>query len=132
MEAIIKEAGEFFEGRSPLHRAAGRLVERLDKLGIPFAMAGGFALGLHGYRRYTDVIDIVVRKDDWHRFKTEFLGLGYVEVFREARPFAIRRTRSRSSHSTRAVTREMGSPSRSRSPIRRTRASCGPANASRL
>src|SRR5581483_7409214 len=81
VEDVIKEAGEFFEGRSALHRAAERLRQRLEELGVPFAVAGGFALGAHGYRRLTEDVDILVRKEDWHRFKQAFLGLGYTEVF---------------------------------------------------
>lgn len=81
VEDVIKGAGEFFEGTSALHRAARRLVEKLDELGIPFAVAGGFALGAYGYRRETEDIDILIRKDDWRRFKQAFVGLGYREVF---------------------------------------------------
>lgn len=81
MEEVIRMAGEFFEGRSALHRAADRLRQRLHELGIPFAVAGGFALGAYKHQRETDDVDILVRKDDWHRFKAAFLGLGYREVF---------------------------------------------------
>lgn len=81
VEDVIKRAGEFFEGRSALHRAADRLRQRLEGLGIPFAVAGGFALGAYKHQRETDDVDILVRKDDWHRFKATFLGLGYREVF---------------------------------------------------
>src|SRR5579872_2042776 len=81
VEEVIKNAGEFFEGRSPLHKAADRLRAKLDELGIPFAVAGGFALGAHNYVRQTDDVDIVVRKEDWHRFKEAVVGLGYREVF---------------------------------------------------
>jgi hypothetical protein len=77
----MESAGAFFEGKSALHRAADRLARRLEQLGIPFAVAGGFALGAYGYRRVTEDIDILVRKEDWHRFKDASLGLGYTEVF---------------------------------------------------
>jgi hypothetical protein len=81
VEEVLKQAGAFFEGKSPLHRAGDRLAQRLNELGIPFAVAGGFALGAHGYLRFTDDIDILVRKEDWKRFKESYLGLGYREVF---------------------------------------------------
>lgn len=81
VEDVIRNAGEFFEGRSPLHRAAERLRRKLEELGIPFAVAGGFALGAYKHVRETEDVDILVRKDDWHRFKAIVLGLGYREVF---------------------------------------------------
>jgi hypothetical protein len=81
VEDVIRNAGEFFEGRSALHRAADRLRLKLEELGIPFAIAGGFALGVYKHLRETEDVDIVVRKDDWHRFKSACLGLGYREVF---------------------------------------------------
>lgn len=81
VEDVIKNAGEFFEGRSALHRAADRLRRKLEELGIPFAVAGGFALGAYSHTRETEDVDILVRKEDWHRFKAATLGLGYTEVF---------------------------------------------------
>lgn len=81
MDAVMKNAGEFFDGTSALHRAADRLRLRLNDLGVPFAIAGGFALSAYKHRRETEDIDILVRKEDWQRFKGAVLGLGYTEVF---------------------------------------------------
>jgi hypothetical protein len=81
MTRVFREVGEFFESRSPVHRAAAALADRLDALGIPFAVTGGLALGGHGYVRATDDIDIVVREEGWRRFKDRHVGLGYTEAF---------------------------------------------------
>jgi hypothetical protein len=81
LEDVIKDADEFFEGRSRLHKAIDRLKKKLDELGVPFAVAGGFALSSHNYRRETEDVDILVKKEDWHRFKATCVGLGYRELF---------------------------------------------------
>lgn len=81
MTQVFKSAGDFFQRRSPVHLAAEELAHRLRRLGVPFAVTGGFALGGYGYERMTDDVDIVVRPDDWKRFKDAFVGLGYREKF---------------------------------------------------
>src|SRR5687768_3195014 len=81
MTEVLRRADDFFQHRSPVHLAAVALTERLGRLGIPFGITGGFALGSYRHERVTDDLDIVVRGDDWRRFKDAFLGLGYRERF---------------------------------------------------
>ncbi|MBX3466880.1 MAG: hypothetical protein KF878_08275 [Planctomycetes bacterium] len=81
MARVFKNAGDFFGRRSPVHLAAEALARRLGELQAPFVVTGGFALGGYGYERMTDDIDIVVREQDWRRFKERWVGLGYREKF---------------------------------------------------
>lgn len=90
LEEILVQGDAFFRGESPMHFTASKLAKKLRELGIPFAVTGGMALGPHNYRRYTDDVDVIVRPEDWKRFKERWLGLGYVEVFKGSK--AVRDT----------------------------------------
>jgi hypothetical protein len=90
LEEILVQGDAFFRGESPMHFTASKLAKKLRELGIPFAVTGGMALSPHNYRRYTDDVDVIVRPEDWKRFKERWLGLGYVEVFKGSK--AVRDT----------------------------------------
>ncbi len=70
-----------FEEASAVHRTLRRVARRLDELGVPYAAAGGMALFLHGYRRFTEDVDILVTKDGLRRIHERLKGLGYVALF---------------------------------------------------
>ena len=70
-----------FEEASAVHRTLRRVVKRLDELGVPYAVAGGMALFLHGFRRFTEDVDILVTKDGLRQIHERLEGLGYVASF---------------------------------------------------
>jgi hypothetical protein len=80
-EETLERARDYFMGQSDVHRAAAALAQRLDALGIPYAVAGAVALGAHGYRRLTEDVDVLLTRDGLARFKQAHLGRGYVEKF---------------------------------------------------
>jgi hypothetical protein len=80
LQRILAEADGWFMGRSNLHEAARRLARIFQDMGIDYAVAGAMALAAHGRRRMTEDIDILVTAEDLVRFKTEWLGRGYVEI----------------------------------------------------
>jgi hypothetical protein len=49
----------------------------LDAAGIPHAIAGGVAVCLHGYRRNTVDLDLLVRRDDQGRIRSVLEASGY-------------------------------------------------------
>src|SRR5207237_164275 len=51
------------------------------ELGIPYAVAGGMALFLHGYRRFTEDIDILVTRAGLQEVHDRLEGRGYVPLF---------------------------------------------------
>lgn len=53
------------------------LIDRLDEGHIPYALIGGVALGLLGYPRGTQDIDLLVRKDDMPEISAIMKALGY-------------------------------------------------------
>jgi len=68
-------------GTSAVQLAAASLARRLEELRIDYAVAGAIALGVYGVLRATVDVDVVIRREDLARFKSEWLGRGYVEVF---------------------------------------------------
>ena len=77
----LQEGSMHFEEASAVHRALRRITKRLDELGVPYAVAGGMALFLHGFRRFTEDVDILVTKDGLRLIHERLEGLGYVAPF---------------------------------------------------
>lgn len=61
------------------------LVTRLNEEGLDYALIGGMALVAHGYRRFTEDVDILMTPETLERFKEKFVGLGYVPAFATAK-----------------------------------------------
>lgn len=76
------EGSMHFEKDSKVHITLRRITEKLDELGIPYAIAGAMALFYHGYRRFTEDVDLIVTREDLKRIHEELEGLGYVPVFK--------------------------------------------------
>jgi hypothetical protein len=55
----MSEGGLFFENKGAVQESLRRIARRLNELGIPYAIAGGMALFQHGYRRFTEDVDIL-------------------------------------------------------------------------
>jgi len=51
----LQEGSMFFEQKSGLHLTLRNITQRLRKLNIPYAVAGGMAMFFHGFRRFTEV-----------------------------------------------------------------------------
>lgn len=66
-------------GSADVNLAARALARRLDEAGIPYAIAGALALNAHGYRRFTEDVDVLLTERGLADFKARWLGRGYVE-----------------------------------------------------
>lgn len=75
----------FFEGRGKVQETLQRISKRLDELGIPYAVVGGMALFAHGFRRYTEDVDILVTREDLTRIHQELEGRGYIPPFERSK-----------------------------------------------
>ncbi len=84
-EWALTEGSRYFEEKSAVHDALRRIARRLDELGIPYAIAGGMALFMHGYRRNTDDVDILVAKEDIKRIHEALEGRGYRPPFERSK-----------------------------------------------
>ena len=65
-------------GNETLWEAAQLCHEVLNESGIPHAIAGGVAVCLHGYRRNTVDVDLVVRREDSDQIRVALETAGFV------------------------------------------------------
>jgi hypothetical protein len=68
----------FFQGRDEVHKTMRRLVKRLEKAGIPYAVVGGMAVYYHQYRRTTDDVDILLTRAGFDVFRKRFVPKCYL------------------------------------------------------
>jgi hypothetical protein len=80
-DLAIREGSRHFEEKSAVHEALRKITSRLDELGIPYAVAGGMAMFAHGYRRFTEDVDIVVTEQGLRAIHENLDGRGYLPIF---------------------------------------------------
>jgi hypothetical protein len=82
---VLDEADQLYEGQGRLRKTYERLAKRLDELDISYSLVGGYALILHGVRRFTEDIDLLVSDKGLVKLHEELIGRGYVLVAPEGR-----------------------------------------------
>ena len=84
---VAKRTDAFFMEKSPIHEAMRRLSSTLKEMNLSFAIAGAMAANMHGHRRTTADVDILIGRDALQRFKTEWIGRGWVDKFEGSKGF---------------------------------------------
>jgi hypothetical protein len=74
----LQEGSTHFEQESAVHQALRKVTHRLQELGIPYALAGGMAMFLHGYRHFTEDVGLLVTREGLAAVHERLEGLGYV------------------------------------------------------
>jgi len=74
---VLREADGLYEGRGRLSKTYSKLAQRLAELNIPHALVGGYALIVHGVRRFTENVDLLIAGDG---LREALLGRGYVPI----------------------------------------------------
>ncbi len=77
----LREGGMFFQGESEVQKSLRRITARLNDLGIDYALVGGMALFLHGFRRFTEDVDILVTREGLQKAHEALEGSGYRPPF---------------------------------------------------
>jgi hypothetical protein len=77
----IREGSMHFDKGSAVHKTLERISRKLDELGVPYAIVGGMAMFFHGYRRFTEDVDILVSKNGLKTIHEALEGRGYVPPF---------------------------------------------------
>src|SRR3954463_16412063 len=77
----LSQGSLFFEGKGAVQEALSKIARRLDDLGVPYCVAGGMALFQHGYRRFTEDVDILVTREGLREIHSGLDGLGYLPPF---------------------------------------------------
>lgn len=75
----LNEASMHFDERNAVHDTLRKLTARLNDLGIAYAVVGGLAMFAHGYRRFTEDVDLVVTREGMNQILAKLEGLGYVQ-----------------------------------------------------
>lgn len=77
----LLEGSMHFEKESAVHKTLLRIARKLDDLGVPYAVAGGMAMYFHGYRRFTEDVDILVTRESLKIIHENLEGRGYLPPF---------------------------------------------------
>jgi len=77
----LQEGSMHFDKANAVHKTLEKITKRLDELGVPYAVAGAMALFFHGYRRFTDDVDLLVTRESLRTIHERLEGLGYVAPF---------------------------------------------------
>lgn len=81
----LSEGSRHFEENSAVFMALHNITQRLESLGIPYAVVGGMALFKHGLRRFTEDVDILVTKENLKTIHQKLDGLGYLPPFTKSK-----------------------------------------------
>lgn len=82
----------FFQKRGREHQTMRRLVRRLEKAGISYALVGGMAVNAHRAERTTKDVDVLMTQEGLDRFRHEFVGRTYEQVEGRQRRFRERQS----------------------------------------
>ena len=82
---VLSEAEQLYHGQGRLRKTYERLAKRLDELGLSYSLVRGYALIVHGIRRFTEDIDLLVSGKGLARLHEELVGRGYVRASPESR-----------------------------------------------
>jgi hypothetical protein len=81
----MSEASIFFEGKGRVQETLRRIASKLETLSVPYAVAGGMALYVHGHERFTEDVDILVTREGLKQIHERLDGLGYVRPFAQSK-----------------------------------------------
>jgi hypothetical protein len=79
LEWALREGSLHFEEKNAVHQTLRRITQRLNELNIPYAVVGGMAMFAHGFRRFTEDVDLLVTRESMDRILAELEGLGWVK-----------------------------------------------------
>lgn len=77
----MDEGDRFFQQDNAVFKTMRALAQRLDVLGIPYAVAGGMALYAHGFRRFTEDVGLLVTPAGLKAIHEQLDGRGYLPPF---------------------------------------------------
>ncbi len=86
----LREIGLFFQGKDEVHKALRRVTRRLERAGIPYAIAGGMAVNAHKYQRTTADVDLLLTPEGLEEFVKRFVTKNYSRQPQRLRRFLDR------------------------------------------
>jgi hypothetical protein len=85
LDWALREGSMHFEEKSAVYRTLREIAQRLREMEVPYAIAGGMALFAHGFRRFTEDVDILVTREGLDEVHRRLEGVGYVPLFAGSR-----------------------------------------------
>jgi len=85
LDWALREGSMHFEEKSAVYLTLRKIAHRLRELEVPYAIAGGMALFAHGFRRFTEDVDILVTRQGLEELHRRLEGVGYVPLFAGSR-----------------------------------------------
>ncbi|MEZ5345802.1 MAG: hypothetical protein R2681_09640 [Pyrinomonadaceae bacterium] len=79
-----EEGLRFFRGKGMINETLRKLTADLDAHSIDYCVIGAVALNQHGYKRFTEDIDLLLNKEGLEKFQNELVGFGYRPAFKDA------------------------------------------------
>lgn len=79
-----EEGLRFFRGVGLMNDTLKQLASDLDDRKIAYSVIGAVALNQHGYRRFTEDIDLLMTTEGLRKFTEELVGRGYRPAFEGA------------------------------------------------
>ena len=77
----LREGSDHFGLGGSVQQTLITVARRLDSLSICYALVGGMAMFQHGYRRFTEDVDLLVTAEALAEIHEKLIGLGYVLPF---------------------------------------------------
>jgi hypothetical protein len=74
----LMEGSTHFDRSNAVWKTLRKLIDRLNDLKIAFVVAGDLAMFLHGYRRFTESIEVLTTPLDLERILEHLNGPDYV------------------------------------------------------
>jgi hypothetical protein len=81
LDWALTEGSMHFEKDNAVHKTLRKITKKLEDLHIPYAVVGGMAMFFHGFRRFTEDVDILVTPEGLAKIHSQLEGLGYVPPF---------------------------------------------------
>lgn len=88
----LLEGSMHFEERSAVHKTLRDLTQALNELGVDYAVAGSMAMFVHGFRRFTEDVDVLVTREGLAKIHEALEGRGYTKPFAASKNLRDART----------------------------------------
>ncbi len=82
--SAYQEGLRFFMGEGILNETLRRVTRDLETHQIDYSVIGAVALNQHGYRRFTEDIDLLLSREGLEKFRNLLIGRGYRPAFEGA------------------------------------------------
>jgi hypothetical protein len=86
----LREISMFFQARDEVHKTMRRLVKKLEKAKISYAVMGGMAVNAHKHRRTTGDVDVLLTTEGLETFRKMYVPKFYTQVPDRRRRFVDR------------------------------------------